>query len=284
VLGIEWDDAACATRRVAGLETVQADVAALRPLDFGPVTGLIASPPCPSFSRGGKRPADGPLVVEAVEQLAKGNGWRHVPVADPRSLLTIEPLRWALELEPDWIAFEQVPAVLPIWQAMALVLERHGYVASSRVLQAADYGVPQERRRAILMARKGNAPRWPEASHGKVAALDRLPWLTMADAIGWGITDGPSTTVLATSSGGPRPLDGGSGARAKYRRAQDEGRWVGPSYPTGFLRPTLSDVSLLQTFPADYPWQGSKLAEKFGQVGNAVPPRLASALLKAVSA
>jgi site-specific DNA-cytosine methylase len=196
------------------------------------------------------------------------------------------------------IAFEQgliASAVLrPIWRHVpAMALRRCCDAARLSSLHHAcaehggrvlHYGVPQERRRAILMARKGNAPRWPEASHGKVAALDRLPWLTMADAIGWGITDGPSTTVLATSSGGPRPLDGGSGARAKYRRAQDEGRWVGPSYPTGFLRPTLSDVSLLQTFPADYPWQGSKLAEKFGQVGNAVPPRLASALLKAVSA
>lgn len=53
-LGIEWDDAACATRRAAGMPTLQADIAALDPLDFGPVDGLIASPPCQSFSGAGK--------------------------------------------------------------------------------------------------------------------------------------------------------------------------------------------------------------------------------------
>lgn len=35
-LGIEHDDAACATRKAAGLRTLQADVAALDPLDFAP--------------------------------------------------------------------------------------------------------------------------------------------------------------------------------------------------------------------------------------------------------
>lgn len=33
-LGIEWDDAACATREAAGLRTVQADVSQLDPLDY----------------------------------------------------------------------------------------------------------------------------------------------------------------------------------------------------------------------------------------------------------
>lgn len=49
VLGVELDDAAVATRDAAGLSTVHADVASLDPLDFGPVDGLIASPPCQAF-------------------------------------------------------------------------------------------------------------------------------------------------------------------------------------------------------------------------------------------
>jgi hypothetical protein len=63
-LGIEWDDAAVATRAAVGLRTLQADVSALDPLDVGYDEGgaydrrcvdlLIASPPCPSFSAAGK--------------------------------------------------------------------------------------------------------------------------------------------------------------------------------------------------------------------------------------
>jgi DNA (cytosine-5)-methyltransferase 1 len=53
-LGIEYDDAACATRAAAGLLTLQADVAELDPTDFGPIDLVIASAPCPTFSGAGQ--------------------------------------------------------------------------------------------------------------------------------------------------------------------------------------------------------------------------------------
>lgn len=53
-VGIEWDDAACQTRRAAGLTTVQGDVAQLDPLDYQPCDLLIASPPCQAWSKAGR--------------------------------------------------------------------------------------------------------------------------------------------------------------------------------------------------------------------------------------
>lgn len=44
------------------------------------------------------------------------------------------------------------------------------------------------------------------------------------------------------------------------------------------IRITAREASLLQTFPADYPWAGNK-GQVFGQIGNAVPPLLAGHLL-----
>ncbi len=44
------------------------------------------------------------------------------------------------------------------------------------------------------------------------------------------------------------------------------------------IRITAAEAGVLQTFPADYPWQGNK-GQIFSQVGNAVPPRLAAHLL-----
>ncbi|MGH3470683.1 MAG: hypothetical protein ACRDPG_01385, partial [Nocardioidaceae bacterium] len=43
MLGIEWDDAACATRQAAGLATLQADVSQLDPIAFVPVRGMVGS-------------------------------------------------------------------------------------------------------------------------------------------------------------------------------------------------------------------------------------------------
>ena len=42
-------------------------------------------------------------------------------MTDPRTLLVLEPLRWALALTPSWLAWEQVPGVLPLWEACAAI-------------------------------------------------------------------------------------------------------------------------------------------------------------------
>src|SRR5690606_41198525 len=111
-----------------GHPTIHGDVR-----DHGPATiitpGLIASPPCQTFSMAGK--GAGRAALDTVSELAMAMA-RREPVdlsafSDPRTALVLEPLRWALAAidlgRPyEWLAFEQVPTVLPVWNLYADIL------------------------------------------------------------------------------------------------------------------------------------------------------------------
>src|SRR5690606_37870098 len=77
--------------------------------------------------------------------------------------------------------------VLPLWSALAHVLERHGFSTWAGVLCAADYGVPQTRRRAVLMASRVRAAMPPTPTHAEMPGMfGERPWVSMAEALGWG--------------------------------------------------------------------------------------------------
>jgi DNA (cytosine-5)-methyltransferase 1 len=165
------------------------------------VDGMVASPPCQGFSRAGKGAgkADRAAIEAAVSDIGAG-----VPVDQamavlgascfhPYSPLVLQPLRWALALMPPWIALEQVPAVLPLWQAIVPVLEAAGYTCWAGNVTAEQYGVPQTRRRAILLAHldgRDVTPRPTHRAYRRGVAQDKgdpdlLPWVSMADALNW---------------------------------------------------------------------------------------------------
>lgn len=143
--------------------------------------------------------------------------------------LVLEPLRWAIALRPKWIALEQVPPVLVLWEAMAEALRRVGYQTATGVLNAADYGVPQTRRRAILVARLGDDPvAMPAPTHDREATAGRARWVSMAAALGWGgeNVDQPARTLAGHRS--PRWMHPSSGDDRRGRvvvPVVDPDRW-----------------------------------------------------------
>ncbi|MGD3109296.1 DNA cytosine methyltransferase [Streptomyces sp. YGL11-2] len=240
-IGLEWDEWACKTRAAQGQLTIRADVAMYPVWPFlGKTTGLIASPPCQAWSMAGKRLGllDQPLVHQAVADLATGRDTREQLLADcrdERSLLAAEPMRYLHALnqhgQPEWVAMEEVPDVLPLWRQYAAILRSWGFSVWTGILNAADYGVPQTRRRAILLASRTRTAEPPQPTHAKAAELEslfgpgRAQWVSMAEALGWGATDRPVPTVCAGGGpgGGPEPFP--SGSRKTLTDARDRGTW-----------------------------------------------------------
>ncbi len=354
-VGIEVDRTACRTGVAAGHWRVQADVATF-PLDHlaGAITGVILSPPCPTFSTAGDGAGkvDLPNVLRLIADFAAGRDPGAYEWEDERSRLTAEPMRWAVALRPRWVALEQVPPVLPIWRYTAELLRKRGYRTWCGVLSAEEYGVPQTRKRAILMASLDGPVSPPVPTHqpyrsgrGALTEPDLFgdllpPPISMAEALGWGLPDRPSWTVSGggTDTGGAEVF-ANAGNREKLRQivlrkvqgsgmverhggrpgrdanqpaftvtGSDRGgtrvEWVRDRPATTVcgdarlgapghrdreggerqfgdesVRVTVQEAGVLQSFPAGYPWQGTKTA-RYRQCGDAVPPLLAAAVLR----
>lgn len=313
VVGLEIDPDTCATRAAAGLRTIRADVADY-PIDrFHGVELVIASPVCPTFSRAGKK--DGLRDLRRLRELIIRNQWASAhdeEWTDPRTPLVLVPLRWIDELRPRAVALEQVDTVLPLWAAYAVMLEGMGYSVRCDVVNAADFGVPQTRRRALLVARRDGHARMPRSTHGSrpVSMSEALGWPPSLvgfprrndrddgneyRARDWRPTTAPAFTLTEKARSWKRVVLN-TGRDWKKGGSRDDAQTITLDRPaptvTGIpsqwqwrepdlgeaVNVTIEECAAIQTFPVDYPWQGSR-SSRFQQIGNAVPPVLARAVL-----
>ncbi|MFD5814612.1 DNA cytosine methyltransferase [Streptomyces sp. NPDC127038] len=122
----------------------------------------------------------------ALEKSLDAHRARLEELGDERTGLVLQPLWWVIErrrrtgLEPyEAVVLEQVPAVMRVWEEYEKVLGTLGYRTRTQLMHTEAFGVPQTRRRAVLMARLGNVeiPELEETHHryrpGGVPAASR---------------------------------------------------------------------------------------------------------------
>jgi DNA (cytosine-5)-methyltransferase 1 len=236
--------------------------------------------------------------------------------ADPRRFLLAEFQRFVVDLLPDFVVVENVPGMQKVEAKGPLLffvsaIREAGYNVSLETLAASDFGVPQTRRRLVLVAALGATAEMPKPTHGQ----GRIPTSTVRDwvqglpAIAAGevdpddpdhaamaLSDLNLRRILATPEGGSREswnddllLDCHQDHRGHSdvygRLAWDKlasamttrclsysnGRYGHPEQPRAI---SLREAALLQTFPPTFRFSGT-LTSRGRQVGNAVPPLLA---------
>jgi len=284
---------ACATYGSAHPEAkvFEADISTV---DFRAMRGCFAlvagGPPCQPFSIGGKR-----LAAD-----------------DPRNGIP-QFLRALGELRPKAFIMENVAGMAggarkPYLLAVMGQMEQLGYATTWRVLEAADYGVPQKRRRLFVVGTTSSRRlSFPPPSYGAVVGR---PYRSSGSVIGHEAPVGTPNTAIVTYAlhpslrpsayhghlynGGGRPIEltrpaptmlasmGGNktpwvdtlGIVPGYHAHLLAGGSPRQGLVPGARRITVEEAALLQSFPACTAFAGRR-SSQYRQVGNAVPPVLA---------
>lgn len=293
LLAVDNDVDACESYRKAmpGANVQPGDVRSMRFSQWRGVDVVAGGPPCQPFSTGGRRKGrfdERDLLPEFV---------RAVSEAMPRAFL--------LENVPG-LASEAHRAYL---HEVMLPLSESYNISGPLTLNAADFGVPQSRRRVIMVGLLQGAFSMPpgrSSKHkpaGEVLTMKPVGEPNLSKIVyaknpdprpspyhGQLFNGGgrpidltlPAPTILASAGGNKTHfIDVGNRVPPYHRHLMRGGKpRVGELEQA--RRITVLESALLQTFPASMQFVGSR-SSQYTQVGNAVPPRLAAIIAEALA-
>lgn len=274
----------------------------------GKVPVVAGGPPCQPWSTGGLRRGD--------------EDDRDGFTSMFRALDLIKPEAFIIENVAGLERGKTRPYFLGLLQVLEDML---GYQVRAQTLNAADYGVPQQRQRTFIVGLREGRFRLPRPTHGPGRSK---PWSTASDVLTDEPVGDPNTSIVTYAknpdlrpspydgllfNGGGRPIDLDAPARTILASAGGnktpfvDTLGVVPEYHAtlwdveqgkpreshrnairvglvpGARRITVAESAALQTFPKGMEFEGRR-SSQYRQVGNAVPPTLATAVGKAVRA
>jgi len=274
------------------------DIRDFHPVDDLKVDFIIGGPPCQTFSAAGRRAAG-----------VRGT-------TDERGTLFEEYVRLLKQLKPAGFLFENVYGITgaddgKAWQSICAAFAGAGYTITPRILDAADYGVPQHRERMIIVGTRGKPFKFPRPTHG-CDSVDGLPLVSAADAL-VGVPDlgekiksdlggrfghllkeippGLNYSFFTEKMGHPAPIFSWRSKFSDFLYKADPakpirtlkaqpGQYTGPLHWDNRVF-TIAELKRLQTFPDSYEIVGGRQLA-IHQIGNSVPPQLARILAVSV--
>lgn len=266
------------------------------------ITGIIGGPPCQGFSTVGKR-----------------------DVNDPRNNMYIEFFKAVKLASPDFFVIENVKGMLTLNKGAFVkdLIERFGknglgYNISYQLLNAADFGVPQNRYRVFYVGIKKQIFEFPQPYDYVLTAKDGIGDLEGATSEFYGSlpqndfqrkmrgsvlspknqeytnhTDQTISIISKVPDGGNiKDLPPEIWSIRKYNKAFERMGTFKPSntIDTGHRNyfhyiepriPTVRESARLQSFPDSFEFLGTR-GSQYKQVGNAVPPMLANVIAEKI--
>ncbi|MDB0063540.1 DNA cytosine methyltransferase [Gammaproteobacteria bacterium] len=268
----------------------------------GPIDGVIGGPPCPPFSK---------------SRFYLKNKTRGMDDYDGESSLK-NFIRCIKETKPKFFLFENVYgfAFKPHKSSLDFLtneVKKLGFDPVYKIINTADFGVPQTRERFICIGVLDRNYKFPNPSHSKEVEKNRKPWVTAGDVLNDIDYDLPEDKKMQAGSKHKNLLKevppgdnylfftekrGHQNPQFKWRSrywsfllklSPERPSWtiqashsnnMGPfHWKNRFLR--IPEIKRLQSFPDNYELTGS-FSDQWRQVGNAVPPKLAYILAKSI--
>ncbi|MCL1075788.1 MULTISPECIES: DNA cytosine methyltransferase [Shewanella] len=214
---------------------------------------------------------------------------------DPRNKLYLEMVRVIRDKKPKYFIAENVKGILSldkggVIRKVVSDFEELGYTVDYKLVNCADYGVPQTRMRVIIFGvRKDittNVIFPPPTTHSKDG--DKLPhWITVGQALAHypepseelNVMNHVCSSYKLRFNGhlGHRVIDPNKPAPTVTGRGDEKGGVVVLHHPNNTRRMTVRETAAVQSFPDDFFFVGSKTSG-YRQIANAVPPKLGFAL------
>lgn len=264
------------------------DIREYNPSDKIKVDFIIGGPPCQTFSSAGRR-ASGVMGTD-----------------DPRGMLFAEYVRLLKKLQPKGFLFENVYGITgaqggKAWEDIKQAFQNAGYKIFYRVLDAADYGVPQHRERLFIVGLKSGEFKFPYPTHGPDSE-DQRPHYTAGEAVTGVVSDEPRKKIngryghllddipaglnysfYTKKLGHPNPVFAWRSKFSDFLYKADPkspvraikaqgGQYTGPfSWENRYF--TVAELKRLQTFPDAFDLVGGRQVA-IHQIGNSVPPQI----------